>query len=75
MATDPIKHVVVLMLENRSFDQMLGALKAVPHLKALEGVDPDNRYSNIVEGENHIFKRRRRLFVLSQTQSMNSKMC
>ena len=25
-ATDPIKHVVVLMLENRSFDQMLGGM-------------------------------------------------
>ena len=29
MPTDPIKHVVVLMLENHSFDQMLGGLKAV----------------------------------------------
>jgi phospholipase C len=26
---DPIKHVIVLMLENRSFDQMLGALQKV----------------------------------------------
>jgi phospholipase C len=35
---DPIKHVVVLMLENHSFDQMLGCMKQVyPHL---EGVDP-----------------------------------
>src|ERR1700751_3546174 len=30
---DPIKHVVVLMLENRSFDHMLGGLsKAIPGL-------------------------------------------
>lgn len=56
MATNPIKHVVVLMLENRSFDQMLGALKAVPHLKDLEGVDPDNRFSNTVEGEEPYFQ-------------------
>ena len=26
---DPVKHVIVLMLENRSFDQMLGALQKV----------------------------------------------
>jgi phospholipase C len=38
MPTDPIKHVVVLMLENHSFDQMLGALKA--DFPDLEGVDP-----------------------------------
>jgi phospholipase C len=38
MPTDPIKHVVVLMLENHSFDQMLGALKA--DFPELEGVDP-----------------------------------
>ena len=28
MASDPIKHVFVLMLENRSFDHMLGFLYA-----------------------------------------------
>jgi phospholipase C len=28
LADDPIKHVVVLMLENRSFDQVLGGLTA-----------------------------------------------
>lgn len=37
---DPIKHVVALILENHSFDQMLGALKAV--YPELEGVDPKN---------------------------------
>jgi phospholipase C len=37
---DPIKHVVLLTLENHSFDQMLGCLKEIyPHL---EGVDPAN---------------------------------
>jgi phospholipase C len=40
MATDPIRHVVVLMLENHSFDQMLGAFRSV--LPSLEGVDPVN---------------------------------
>ena len=38
MPTDPIKHVVVLMLENHSFDQMLGGLKAV--IPDVDGVDP-----------------------------------
>jgi len=33
---DPIKHVVLLLLENHSFDQMLGALQAV--YPTLEGV-------------------------------------
>ena len=35
---DPIEHVVVLMLENRSFDHMLGSLKA--QFSDLEGIDP-----------------------------------
>ncbi len=34
---DPIKHIVVLMLENRSFDQMLGCMKEI--YSDLEGVD------------------------------------
>jgi len=35
---DPIKHVVALILENHSFDQMLGCLKQVH--PELDGVDP-----------------------------------
>lgn len=35
-ATNPIKHVVVLMLENRSFDQMLGCMPGV------DGVSDEN---------------------------------
>ena len=35
---DPIRHVVLLILENHSFDQMLGCFKAV--YPALDGVDP-----------------------------------
>ncbi len=37
---DPIEHVVVLMLENHSFDQMLGCMKEV--FPELEGVDIAN---------------------------------
>ena len=37
---DPIKHVVVLMLENNSFDRMLGALQAV--FPEVDGVPPGN---------------------------------
>ncbi len=38
---DPIRHVVVLMLENRSFDHMLGALAAsVPGLAGVQASDP-----------------------------------
>src|SRR5271156_2361857 len=35
---DPIKHVVLLMLENHSFDQMLGIFKTI--YPDLEGIDP-----------------------------------
>jgi phospholipase C len=43
MTNDPIKHVVLLALENHSFDQMMGALKEV--FSQLEGVSttPPNR--------------------------------
>ena len=40
MIDDPIKHVIVLMLENRSFDQMLGCYPNV------DGVDLNNPRSN-----------------------------
>jgi phospholipase C len=36
--TDPIKHVVLLLLENRSFDQMLGCFQEV--YPNLDGIDP-----------------------------------
>lgn len=37
--SDPIQHIVVLMLENQSFDRMLGCLKSV--YASVEGVDSD----------------------------------
>lgn len=44
-AIDPIRHVVVLMLENRSFDHMLGGLASL--VPGLDGVDPTAPGSNI----------------------------
>lgn len=44
-SSDPIEHVVVLMLENRSFDHMLGALRAFNN--DLDGVDPRNPGVNL----------------------------
>ncbi|HKI12189.1 MAG TPA: alkaline phosphatase family protein [Candidatus Acidoferrum sp.] len=41
---DPIKHVVVLMMENHSFDQLLGWTKSI--YPGLEGVDETNLRSN-----------------------------
>jgi phospholipase C len=41
---DPIKHVVVLMMENHSFDQLLGWTKSL--YPNLEGVDTNNPKSN-----------------------------
>ncbi len=40
LAGDPIDHVVVLVLENHSFDQMLGCMKEV--YPQLEGIDLQN---------------------------------
>ena len=37
---DPIRHVVVLMLENRSFDHLLGSMKSL--YPELRGIDPNN---------------------------------
>ncbi|MGH7916764.1 MAG: phospholipase C [Candidatus Binataceae bacterium] len=50
--SDPIKHVIVLMLENRPFDQMLGGMKgATSELDGLEGIDPGlPKRSNYCEG-------------------------
>ncbi len=41
---DPIKHVVVLMMENRSFDHMLGGMRVVD--PNVEGIDPDKPFFN-----------------------------
>src|SRR5438477_7112807 len=48
-AADPrIKHVVVLMLENRSFDHMLGLLmRDIPDLR---GVSPGDYFNNGKDG-------------------------
>lgn len=43
--TDPIRHVVVLMLENRSFDHVLGGLAG--SIAGLDGVAPGKPYRNI----------------------------
>ena len=44
MATPPFEHLVVLMMENRSFDHMLGFLKSANY--AIEGLDPGNLPTN-----------------------------
>jgi phospholipase C len=45
MPVDPIKHVVLLGLENHSFDQMLGSLKQL--FPELEGVSADSPNKNL----------------------------
>jgi phospholipase C len=42
--SDEIKHVVVLMLENRSFDQMLACMRAIR--SGIDGVDPSHPLCN-----------------------------
>ncbi len=44
MATPLFQHLVVLMLENRSFDHMLGFLRSPAY--AIEGLDPNNLPTN-----------------------------
>jgi phospholipase C len=40
-ANDPVKHVVLLLLENRSFDQMLGCFQEIyPHLDGIDATAP-----------------------------------
>jgi phospholipase C len=46
---DPIKHVLVLILENRSFDHMLGDLK----IGGLDGIDSNKPNTNIFEGKEY----------------------
>ena len=41
---DQLKHIVVLMMENRSFDHMLGSLKAVN--PAIDGITDQDPYAN-----------------------------
>lgn len=51
--SDPIKHVVLLIMENHSFDQMLGCMNKVH--PTLEGVDPSHPRSNS-DGKNTYFQ-------------------
>src|ERR1051325_11320714 len=48
---DPIKHVFVLMLENRSFDQMLGSMKSL--YPELSGIVPGKEGINIFNGREY----------------------
>jgi phospholipase C len=42
---DALKHIVVLMMENRSFDHMLGSLKAMN--PQIDGVDGTHTIANV----------------------------
>lgn len=53
MKNDPIRHVVLLMLENRSFDHMLGDFTRVDPMRAVAGIDPQNPFSNTFEGKSY----------------------
>ncbi|MFZ0845144.1 MAG: alkaline phosphatase family protein [Pseudolabrys sp.] len=54
-AIDKIEHVVVLILENHSFDQMLGCMKAV--YPELEGINPNNLASNVDDKGTRFFQK------------------
>jgi phospholipase C len=66
-ADDPIKHVVVLMLENRSFDQMLGGLTKIT--ADVEGVRRDGQsYFNIGPGNEPVYQTAGAAWSLDQKQ-------
>ena len=53
MDSDPIEHVVLLLLENHSFDQMLGSLSEV--IPQLDGIDRSNLHvNNDIDGRSYI---------------------
>src|SRR5690349_21186126 len=56
--TDPIKHVILLLLENRSFDQMLGCFQS--QYPSLEGVDPVHPRFNADKNGNKFFQKETR---------------
>ena len=49
--SDPIEHVIVLMLENRSFDHMLGRLRS--KFPTLNGIDPNAPGHNVDHTDNN----------------------
>jgi phospholipase C len=51
--SDPIKHVVFLMMENRSFDHLLGGMAGV--IPGLDGADPTQNRVNL-DPQNHPYK-------------------
>ena len=61
---DPIKHVVVLMMENRSFDHMLGGMREVD--KNIEGIDPEKPFFNIKPDKTKVMQKPIAKFVMSR---------
>jgi phospholipase C len=58
MPNDPIKHVVLLMLENHSFDQMIGSLKQV--YPKLDGINTEMPWVNYDDKGTSFFQRETR---------------
>jgi len=53
--SDPIRHVVLLMMENHSFDQMLGCFQKI--YPELEGIDPNVERYNLDDKGTKIYQR------------------
>lgn len=51
---DPVQHVIVLMMENKSCDQMLGSLKSIK--PDMEGVDDKESHFNLDNKGNKIYQ-------------------
>src|SRR5690349_7952349 len=54
-SADPIKHVIVLMMENKSFDQMLGSLTQIK--PEIEGIDENILRFNLDDKGNKIYQK------------------
>jgi phospholipase C len=57
--TDEIRHVVVLMLENQSFDRMLGFLRPEDPAQQLDGLSGDETVPVVPEGPSRLVRVRR----------------
>lgn len=63
-AVDPIKHVVVLMLENQSFDRVLGGMSRIN--PQIEGVRDQKPYTNSGEGGQPVEQAARHDYVIAR---------
>jgi phospholipase C len=72
---DPIKHVVLLMMENHSFDQMIGCLQGeYPDLEGIDINSPSQRFNLDLSGKK-VYQIRRINSKYQKTPNMRTDLC